>query len=60
MQELINYLDKEIRLTYERNGVEQGIRGKLRTIKEDKLLIGGVWVPMPKFYKIEETEYRGS
>lgn len=60
MQELIKYLGKEIRLTFERDGREQGVRGKLREIKEDKLHIGGLWVKMPKYYRIEELEFKGA
>lgn len=60
MTELLKLLDKEVRLSYERKGIEQAVRGKLRQIKDDKLLIGGIWVQIPKYYRIEEHEFKGA
>src|SRR5690606_33296508 len=60
MTELLKLLDKEVRLSFERKGMEQVVRVKLRQIKDDKLLIGGIWVQIPKYYRIEEHEFKGS
>ena len=59
MTDFITFLGKQVRYQYQKNGQKHAVSGHLKTVQEDRLKIGDMWLPITEKSQIQEIEFKG-